>query len=133
MGPGGQIHAFEAVFSPKGADGNPVPIFDRETGVVDVAATKAWEKYDIRLQLERRWAELGPKLAGKLHVYAGEHDTFYLEGATRLLKASLAELGSDAVVEIVPGMPHTFHAPGITAMWERIRSDAETSAPPGAE
>jgi hypothetical protein len=33
-------------------------------------------------------------------------DTFYLEGATQLLKESLARLQSDAVVEIVPGRDH---------------------------
>ena len=49
---------------------------------------------------------LGPKLKGKLHVYMGDKDTFYLEGATMLLKESLAKLGSDAVVEIHPGKDH---------------------------
>jgi len=48
-------------------------------------------------------AQLGPKLSGKLHVFQGELDTFYLDGATRLLKDSLARLKSDAVVEIFPG------------------------------
>jgi hypothetical protein len=36
----------------------------------------------------------------------GSEDTFYLEGATRLLKESLARLGSDAVVELFPGRHH---------------------------
>ena len=36
----------------------------------------------------------------------GEEDTFYLEGATRLLKSSLENLKSDAVVELVPGRDH---------------------------
>ena len=50
---------------------------------------------------------LGPKLAGKLHVITGALDTFYLDGAVRLLKESLATLKSDAVVEIIPGKDHT--------------------------
>jgi hypothetical protein len=49
---------------------------------------------------------LAPKLAGKLHVWTGRDDTFYLEGAVKLLKESLARLGSDAVVEIHPGRDH---------------------------
>lgn len=106
VGPGGQLHSFEAVFSPRGADGKPVRVWNRQTGAVDTAAAKAWEKYDIRLILETRWKELGPKLAGKLHVIMGDEDTFYLEGATRLLKESLEKLGSDAVVELVPGKDH---------------------------
>jgi hypothetical protein len=106
LGYGGQLHSFEAVFSPRVADGRSVRVWDRKTGVIDTAAAEAWKKYDIRVVLEARWAELAPKLAGKLHVLQGELDTFYLDGATRLLKESLATLGSDAVVEIVPGKNH---------------------------
>lgn len=120
MGPGGQIHSFEAVFSPRGADGEPRPMFDRKTGAVDLETAKAWETYDIRLVLERNWATLGPKLKGKIHVFAGGMDTFFLEGAAKLLKESLAKLGSDADVVIVEGMPHSVHRPGVKAMVEKL-------------
>lgn len=120
MGPGGQIHAFEAVFSPRAANGEPEPLFDRATGAVNPTVAKAWEAYDIRLILERNWPTLGPKLVGKLHIYAGETDNFYLEGAARLLKDSLQRLGSDAEVVIVPGMGHSIHDPGVRAMLEAI-------------
>ncbi|CAN5157786.1 alpha/beta hydrolase-fold protein [soil metagenome] len=106
MGHGGQLQSFEAVFGAKGSDGTPVKLWDRKTGRVDPEVAKSWEPYDIRLQLERNWATVGPKLAGKIHVYMGGDDTFYLEGATKLLKESLAKLGSDAVVEIFPGKDH---------------------------
>jgi S-formylglutathione hydrolase FrmB len=107
MGRGGQLFSFEAVFSPKGADGRPRPLWDRATGKVDAKVAKSWERYDIRLVLERNWQKLGPKLRGKLHVYMGSEDNFYLEGATLLLKQSLARLGSDAVVELFPGRDHS--------------------------
>jgi S-formylglutathione hydrolase FrmB len=106
MGRGGQLFSFEAVFSPKGPEGRPRPLWDRATGKVDPAVAKAWQRYDIRLLLERSWKTLGPKLAGKVHVYTGTKDNFYLEGATLLLKKSLAGLGSDAVVELFPGKDH---------------------------
>lgn len=106
LGYGGQLHSFEAVFSPRGPDGKPLRAWDRTTGAVLTDVAKTWERYDIRLVLERNWSDLSPKLAGKLHVIQGELDTFYLEGATRLLKDSLARLKSDAVVEIVPGKTH---------------------------
>jgi hypothetical protein len=106
LGYGGQLHSFEAVFSPRGSDGRPLRAWDRSTGVVHTDVARTWEKYDIRLVLERNWPELGPKLAGKLTVIQGELDTFYLDGATRLLKESLAKLNSDAVVELVPGKTH---------------------------
>jgi S-formylglutathione hydrolase FrmB len=106
MGRGGQLYSFEAVFSPKDGNGQPRQLWNRQTGAIDVDVAKYWEKYDIRLQLERNWATIGPKLKGKIHVFMGDMDTFYLEGATKLLKESLAKLGSDAVVEIHPGKDH---------------------------
>ena len=102
MGRGGQLYSFEAVFSPKGSDGSPRQLWNRQSGAVDPKVADSWRRYDIRLILERNWPKLGPKLAGKLHIYMGAEDTFYLEGATRLLGESLKKLGSDAVVEIVP-------------------------------
>jgi S-formylglutathione hydrolase FrmB len=107
MGRGGQLFSFEAVFGPKGSDGNPRPLWDRVTGRIDADVAKSWERYDIRLVLERNWQTLGPKLKGKVHIYVGAEDTFYLEGATILLKQSLRELGSDAVIEILPGRDHS--------------------------
>ncbi len=106
MGRSGQLFSFEAVFSPRGGDGRPKPLWNRHSGLVDPAVARSWECYDIRLVLERNWAKLGPRLAGKLHVYMGAEDNFYLEGATRLLQQSLKKLGSDAVVEIFPGRDH---------------------------
>lgn len=106
MGHGGQLQSFEAVFSPKGEDGKPKPLWDRETGAVDSSVAKAWEKYDISLILQRQWKQLAPKLRGKLHVITGSMDNFYLEGAARLLKERLTKLGSDAVIEIQPGKDH---------------------------
>jgi len=109
LGHGGQLASFEAVFSPRdsnGPDGQPMKLWNRKTGAIDPAVAKAWEKYDINLVLERNWATLGPKLKGKLHVITGGLDTFYLEGAVKLLKETLERLGSDAVVEIHPGKDH---------------------------
>ncbi len=125
LGPGEQLHSFEAVFSPRGGDGHPQLLWDRSTGAIHPEVAHAWEKYDIRLLLERNWKMLGPKLAGKIHVFMGSDDTFYLDGATRLLQQSLAKLGSDAVVEIHPDKNHsTLLDPELI---ERIRTEmAET-------
>jgi hypothetical protein len=106
FGRGGQLFSFEAVFSPKDADGRPLPLWDRATGAIDPKVAKAWQRYDIRMILEKNWGTLGLQLAGKLHVYTGADDTFYLDGATALLQKSLKDLGSDAKVEIFPGRDH---------------------------
>ena len=106
QGPGGQLYSFEAVFSPRGPDGKPMPLYQRDTGKVNTDVADAWRKYDIGLMLRENWPTLESKLAGKLRIFAGEKDTFYLEGAVRLLKQTLDDLGSDAVVEILQGRSH---------------------------
>ncbi|MHC4420044.1 MAG: alpha/beta hydrolase-fold protein [Planctomycetota bacterium] len=106
-GDGGQLGAFEAVFSPRGPDGRPLPLFDRATGAVDPAAAEAWKRYDIRMVLEENWNDLRPYLAGKLNVFVGDRDNFYLEDAVELLQAWQVSAGADAVVEIVPGRNHS--------------------------
>lgn len=106
LGYGGQLQSFEAVFSPRGEDGRPLQLWDRRTGSVDQAVAAAWKPYDIRLRLQTDWPTIGPRLAGKLHVFMGSEDTFYLQGATQKLKATLTKLGSDAAIEILPGRTH---------------------------
>jgi hypothetical protein len=107
MGPGGQLYSFEAVFSPLTADKTPAQLWNRRTGEIDAKVAEAWKKYDIGLKLKDNWATLGPKLGGKIHIVMGDMDTFYLEGATKLVGETLKELGSDADVRIVPGRDHS--------------------------
>ncbi len=106
LGRGGQLRSFEAVFSPLDENGLPAKCWDRETGAVDPQVAEYWKQYDIGLKLADNWTELEPKLRGKIHVYMGTLDTFYLEGATMLLKQRLEELKSDAVVELFEGKDH---------------------------
>jgi S-formylglutathione hydrolase FrmB len=103
---GGQMASFEAVFSQRGPDGQPRPLFDRETGRIDPCVQKAWQRYDISAILRHQWLQLGPKLHGKLHIIVGTADTFHLEGAVYLLRDTLRALGSDASVEFIEGRDH---------------------------
>jgi hypothetical protein len=82
---GGQQDIWEAVYSPMGADGYPQRIWDKRTGVIDPAVAAYWrENYDLRHIMERDWKTLGPKLAGKIHLYVGDMDNFYLNNAVYL-------------------------------------------------
>lgn len=103
---GGQFSSFNAVFSPKGDDGQPQKIFDVKTGVINKDVFKAWEKYDISKLLRENWKTLGPKLKGKIHIVVGTADTFHLDEAVRLLDAELKKLGSDARIEYIDGRTH---------------------------
>lgn len=103
---GGQFASFEWVWSPRGQDGRPMKLFNRETGALNPAVLEAWQKYDIRLILEKNWATLGPKLKGKINVICGDADTFRLNEAVTMLCGFFKEKGSDAVCELVPGRDH---------------------------
>lgn len=103
---GGQFQSFNAVFSPRGDDGRPMPLFDVATGKIDRDVALAWRRYDIGHVLRTNWSTLGPELAGKLRVFVGTQDTFRLEGACRLLAEDLRALGSDALFVFAEGRDH---------------------------
>jgi hypothetical protein len=84
---GEQFDIWQAVYGPVGKDGYPQPIFDKETGVIDPAVAAYWkEHYDLSAILQRDWATLGPKLQGKLNVYVGSADTYFLTDAVYYLE-----------------------------------------------
>ena len=84
---GGQWDVWQATYSPMGPDGYPQPIWDKTTGAIDPAVAQHWkENYDLRYILERDWATLGPKLEGKIHIYTGDMDNYYLNNATYLME-----------------------------------------------
>jgi hypothetical protein len=90
---GGQYDIWQAVFSPVGTDGYPQPIFDKVTGVIDPAVAAYWrEHYDLSEIIARDWATLAPKLAGKIHIYVGSADTFYLTDAVYFAQERLEAL-----------------------------------------
>lgn len=123
-GDGGQLRSFDWVFSPRGAEGRPLRLYDPVTGDVNGFVARAWKRYDIRLILQRHWPTLGPKLKGKLSIFAGGLDTFYLEGAVAKLRTTLQKLGADATIEIFAGADHSsFYTPQL-----RERIDAELLA-----
>ena len=78
------------MFSPVGPDGYPARIWDKVTGEIDHNVADHWrENYDLRHILERDWATLGPKLAGKIHIYCGTMDNYYLNNAVVLMEEFL--------------------------------------------
>ncbi len=84
---GEQWDIWQAVFSPTGANGYPRPIWDKLTGVIDKEVANYWkENYDLRYILERDWAKLGRKLEGKIHIYCGDMDNYYLNNAVYLME-----------------------------------------------
>ena len=142
---GGQFDIWEAVYSPVGSNGYPKPIWDKLTGKIDRSVAEYWrENYDLGYILKRDWAKLGPKLQGKIHIYVGEADNYYLNNAVYLVEDFLKTTNHGGEVDYEPRAEHCwngdhtrpnaisrlryhqFFAPKIV---ERILK----SAPPGAD
>jgi Putative esterase len=84
---GEQFDIWQAVYGPVGKDGYPQPIFNKETGEIDPAVAAYWkDHFDLSAILQKNWATLGPKLEGKIHVYVGSADTFFLNNAVYYLE-----------------------------------------------
>jgi hypothetical protein len=145
---GGQFDIWQAVYGPVGNDGYPKPIWDKLSGKIDRSVAEYWrEHYDLGYILKRDWNKLGPKLEGKLHIYVGEGDNYYLNNAVYLVDDFLKNTKNpyyDGEVDYEPRAEHCwngdhtlpnaisrlryhqFYAPKIVA---RILK----SAPPGAD
>ncbi|MGC8745691.1 MAG: hypothetical protein ACP5SQ_03610 [Candidatus Saccharicenans sp.] len=145
---GGQYDIWEAVFSPVGPDGYPRRIWDKLTGEIDPETAAYWrEHYDLRYILERDWKTLGPKLKGKIHIYVGDMDSFYLNNAVYLMEDFLKKTKDphyDGEVDYGDRAEHCwngdhalpnylsrlrYHQLHIPKIMERIKK----SAPPGAD
>jgi len=89
---GGQWDVWEAVFSPVGPDGYPARIFDKRTGVIDKKVAEYWrQNFDLMDIVRREWNKgLGKKLEGKLNIYVGDMDNFYLNNAVYLAEEFLS-------------------------------------------
>jgi len=87
---GQQWDIWEAVYSPVGADGYPQRIWDKVTGKINPTVAAHWkENFDLTWILKRDWATLGPKLVGKLNIYCGDMDNYYLNNAVYLTEEFL--------------------------------------------
>jgi hypothetical protein len=109
---GGQWDIWEAVFSPTGADGYPRRIWDKRTGTIDSVTAAYWrDHYDLVHIMQRDWATLGAKLQGKLHIYAGLSDSWFLNDAVYRAEdffKSTTNPHSDAEIVYGPRHEHCF-------------------------
>ncbi|WIG55726.1 MAG: putative endo-1,4-beta-xylanase 1 precursor [Rhodanobacteraceae bacterium] len=120
LGPyGGQMASFDWVFSPRGPDGRPQQMFDRETGAVNPEVANYWrDHYDIAYRIQTHWPQLKPDLDGKIHLIVGTADTFYLDGAAHRLKGVLDKVGAHAEVQFLRGKTHgNLYAKGKDSDW----------------
>jgi S-formylglutathione hydrolase FrmB len=85
-----QWDIWQAVYSPVGDDGYPKPIFDKKTGVIDHNVADYWREHsDLTEYLRRNWSRIGNSLRGKLHIYVGLSDNYFLNDAVYRLQDAL--------------------------------------------
>lgn len=90
---GEQWDVWESVYSPVGADGYPKPIFNKLTGQIDSTVARYWkENYDLSWIMKRDWPKIGSKLQGKIHIYCGDMDNYYLNNAVYFTEEMLKKL-----------------------------------------
>ena len=145
---GDQWDIWEAVYSPVGDDGYPKRIWDKRTGVIDRDVALHWkENYDLRHIMERDWQTLGPKLEGKVHIYCGTMDNYYLNNAVTLTEEflrSTTEPYFDGVIEYGDRAEHCWNGdhdqPNAisrlryhTMYVDKILDRIEAGAPEGAD
>jgi hypothetical protein len=144
---GDQWDVWQATYSPAGADGYPVPIWDKATGRIDPRVAAHWrERYDLSHVLRRDWATLGPKLRGKLQLHVGDMDNYYLNNAVYLLEDFLktADPPAEATVTYGDRAEHCWNGdptrpnalsrlryPQLVLPWAAARM--RRTAPPGAD
>ncbi len=79
---GQQWDIWEATYSPMDKDGYPKRLWDKVTGDIDTTVAAYWrENYDLSYIMKRDWKTLGPKLKGKVRLYCGDMDNYYLNNA----------------------------------------------------
>jgi hypothetical protein len=135
---GQQMAAFDAAWGPIGVDGYPRPLWDRLTGKIDkeVAIYMRDNGFDLRYYLEKNWSRIGRDLTGKIHVYVGDMDNYYLNLAVYLLEDFLKAVSNpDAGATFEYGRPMKPHGWQPFTNAEMIRMMAARiyrTAPPAA-
>lgn len=131
---GGQWGSWNAAFSPRSADGRPTLIWHPRTGAIDDEVAGHWRHFDLRALLKDNWPVLAPKLRGKIHLWMGDADDYFLDGAARLLDDFLrsAEPPAEARLEFGPRQRHGWEPRSWTELLREMQAAVEANAPKSA-
>ena len=105
---GGQLAGWDSVYGPVGDDGYPKPLWDHKTGKIDKEVVQYMKDhgYDLARYIESHWAELGPKLTGRMHFYVGDMDNWFANLAVYRMETLLAKLNARATFTYGPRQGH---------------------------
>ena len=106
---GQQWGAWNAVYGQPDENGNPIPIWDQETGEIDPEAAAGWVPWDLEYYVRENWSEIGPSLNGKLHFWMGDMDNYYLNNGLRNLEQAFSEMEAPGAVVEFNWLPNHGH------------------------
>lgn len=106
-----QWDIWNAVFGVQGYNNYPLEPWDKITGEIYPEAVEYWKPFDLSNYITSNWntsKNLGKALAGRVYVYVGSWDNYYLnEGVMEFQKRTDAVGGPGwANVTILPEKPH---------------------------
>ncbi|HEY4019696.1 MAG TPA: alpha/beta hydrolase-fold protein [Pseudonocardiaceae bacterium] len=133
----GQWDIWQAVFGPRGADGYPSPIWDKQSGVIDHEVAAYWGKHsELSSVVSDNWSALGPKIAGRLHIYVGTEDTYFLNNGVEFFEQKTNKLTAPAPdFQFIygVGMPHGWQPVSTQDIFTTMADFLAAHAPSGTD
>jgi S-formylglutathione hydrolase FrmB len=86
---GKQWGAWNAVYGQPDDQGNPIPIWNQQTGEINPAVVASWRPWDLDFYIKENWPRIGSDLTGKLQFWMGDMDNYYLSNGLRFLEETL--------------------------------------------
>jgi len=133
-----QLDIWFATYGPVGADGYPVPLWDRESGTIhpEVARYMRDHGYDLTAYLDSHWDTLHGPLSGKINIINGEMDNYYLNLAVYDFEAMVRRHGDEHFARFVYGRPrkgHNWHHVSFSEMLREMAVHIHRNAPAGED
>ncbi|KAI1290707.1 Alpha/Beta hydrolase protein [Xylaria venustula] len=106
-----QWDIWNAVFGIQGLNSYPLEPWDKVTGEIYPEAVEFWKEMDLSNHISSNWnntKSLGEVLRGRIYIYVGTHDNYYLNGGVAEFEKNVNGLGGPnwANVTITPGQTH---------------------------
>ncbi|GAP91902.1 hypothetical protein SAMD00023353_7200500 [Rosellinia necatrix] len=106
-----QWDVWNAAFGAQGLNGYPLEPWDKVTGEIYPDAVEFWKEMDLSNYIASNWdnkKNLGKVLRGRIYIYVGTHDDYFLNEGVATFEKRVNGLGgpSWANVTITPGQTH---------------------------